>query len=109
MRQSPPPSRRRSGSFGCERVRSRSPRRPRSPREKLERSLDEPTKIDFTDVNLPDAAAFLTDYHHIQIQIDRKVLEAASLGIDTPMTMQVEGVTLRSCSICCCGRWNWLA
>ena len=76
-------------------------------REKIEHSLDEQTKVDFTDVALDDAVTFLKDYHNIQIQVDRKALEDASIGPETPLTAQIEGVTLRSASSCCCGRWDW--
>ena len=52
--------------------------------------------MDFTETQLSDVVSYLKDYHHIEIQLDRKALEAASIGEETPVTRQLDGVTLRS-------------
>ena len=43
-----------------------------------------------------DVVTYLKDYHHIEIQLDRKAREAASIGEETPVTRQLDGITLRS-------------
>ncbi len=60
------------------------------------RALDEPTQFEFNDLPLHDVVLYLKDRHHIEIQIDTKVLEEASIGVDTPVTRNLQGTTLRS-------------
>jgi hypothetical protein len=63
---------------------------------KIKWALDEETAFDFTELPLTDAVKYLTDKHTIEIQIDTKMLEAESIGIDTPVTRSLRGITLRS-------------
>ena len=39
---------------------------------KIRAALQEMTKMDFTDTQLSDVVTYLKDYHHIEIQLDRK-------------------------------------
>jgi hypothetical protein len=45
---------------------------------------------------LCDVVADLKNRHHVEIQLDTKVLEEASIGIDTPVTRNLHDTTLRS-------------
>ncbi len=63
---------------------------------KIRKALDEKTKIDFTDQPLQDVITYLHDLHGIEIQLDLKALEDASIGPDTPVTRNLQGITLRS-------------
>jgi hypothetical protein len=63
---------------------------------KITTTLDEETSFDFNELPLTDAIHYLRDKHTIEIQIDTKMLEAESIGVDTPVTRQLQGVTLRS-------------
>jgi hypothetical protein len=63
---------------------------------KIRKALDEKTKIDFTDQPLQDVVTYLHDLHGIEIQLDLKALEDASIGPDTPVTRNLQGITLRS-------------
>jgi hypothetical protein len=65
-------------------------------RENFERVLDQETKMDFTDTQLSDAVTYLKDYHNIEIQLDTKGLEDASIGPETPVTCRLEKMTLRA-------------
>jgi hypothetical protein len=64
--------------------------------EAIRKALDEKTKLDFTEQPLDDVVFYLRDYHHIPIQLDVKALEDMSIGTDTPVTRNVEGISLRS-------------
>ena len=53
---------------------------------RIRKALDEPTNIEFVDAPLQDVVDYLKDLHNIEIQIDTKALEDASIGPDTPVT-----------------------
>lgn len=59
-------------------------------------ALEESTTIDFIDQPLAGCLDFIKDYHSIEIQIDRRVLE--ELGVDTaePITRRLGGISLCS-------------
>ena len=59
-------------------------------------ALGQPTVVDFADHPLSDVADFLKQKHRIEIQLDNKALTDAGVGSDTPITMQLGGITLRS-------------
>jgi hypothetical protein len=62
-------------------------------RNALENDL---TKMEFTETPLQDAVDFLKDYHGIEIQLDSKALEDVGVGSDTPVTRNVNGISLKS-------------
>lgn len=63
---------------------------------KILAALGQPTVVDFADHPLSDVADFLKRKHQIEIQLDNKALTDAGVGSDTPITMQLGGITLRS-------------
>jgi hypothetical protein len=65
-------------------------------RTKIIQALRDETRFEFNEVPLSDVVAFLKDRHFLEIQIDAKMLEAESIGTDTPVTCKLQGVTLRS-------------
>ncbi|HTU26700.1 MAG TPA: hypothetical protein VMF30_14930, partial [Pirellulales bacterium] len=66
------------------------------PTAKIRKALDEETSFEFTELPLDQVVQYLKDKHGIEIQLDTKVLEEASIGVDTPVTRSLSGVTLRS-------------
>lgn len=69
----------------------------RSPAEsKIEAALNDPTQLEFIETPLQDVIDFLKDMHDIEIQIDNRALEDVGIGSDTPITMSLKGVSLRS-------------
>src|SRR5689334_20058166 len=64
--------------------------------QKIRQALGEPTTLDFKESPLSDIVAFLKDMHKIEIQLDLKALEDASIAADVPITQKVSDVSLRS-------------
>ncbi|HVW02415.1 MAG TPA: VWA domain-containing protein, partial [Planctomycetaceae bacterium] len=64
--------------------------------EKIRSALDQPTEIDFVDTPLRDALNYLKDYHEIQIWPNEQALTDEGVAIDTPVSLSLSGVTLRS-------------
>jgi hypothetical protein len=60
------------------------------------KALDEPTSLDFVEVPLQDVVDFLKEYHHIEIQLDMTSMDDVGIGTDTPVTIKLKGVSLRS-------------
>ena len=58
--------------------------------------LDQPTVLEFIETPLPDVADFLKDFHKIEIQVDTRALDDSGVGTDTPVTLNLRGVKLRS-------------
>ncbi len=68
-----------------------------SPAEaKIRRELKTPTKVEFVETPLDEAIDYLQDMHGIAIQLDRKALEEAGMFDDTPVSLDVENVSLRT-------------
>jgi hypothetical protein len=65
-------------------------------RTKIQVELDSETSFEFTELPLTDVVKYLSDKHEIEIQLDSKVLEEASIGIDMPVTRSLRNITLRS-------------
>ena len=63
---------------------------------RIRKALDQPTSIEFVEAPLQDVIDYLKDLHGIEIQIDTKALEDASIGPDTPVTRNLKGITLKS-------------
>jgi tetratricopeptide (TPR) repeat protein len=69
----------------------------RSPAEKkIEAELKKPTQFEFSEQPLSAVIDYLKEYHKIEIQADTRALEEASVALDTPITMSLHGVSLRS-------------
>jgi hypothetical protein len=62
----------------------------------IEKALTEPTQLEFVEAPLSDVIEFLKDHYRIEIQVDKKALDDASIGIDTPITINLRGVSFRS-------------
>jgi len=54
------------------------------------------TELHFEETQLEDVVQFLRDKHDLQIVLDRRALDQLGLTVDVPITMHVEGITLRS-------------
>jgi hypothetical protein len=59
-------------------------------------ALDETTSLQFLEQPLGDVVAFLEDRHKIEIQLDTTALDTAGVTTDTPVTIDVEGISLKS-------------
>ena len=64
--------------------------------KKIEAALSSPTQIEFIETPLQAVVDYLKGFHEIEIQIDRKSLEAMGLGYDTPVTKNLKGISLSS-------------
>ena len=67
---------------------------PHQREERIEAALGEPTSIEFVETPLSDVLDFLKDLHAIEIQLDTKALDAASIGSDTPVTRNLKNISL---------------
>ena len=68
-----------------------------TPREwKILAALDEATELDMADQPLNDVIEFWRQKHEIEIQLDNKALSDAGVGSDTPITLRIKGIRLRS-------------
>ncbi|HWB09743.1 MAG TPA: hypothetical protein VG826_10975 [Pirellulales bacterium] len=59
-------------------------------------ALDQPTELDFADQPLADVIDYLQQHHGIQIEVDRKAFADGGLGVDTPITRSIKGISLES-------------
>lgn len=59
-------------------------------------ALASDTEIDFVEMPLSDAVAFLQDRHGLPIKVDRKALENSELDPSMPINFQISDVSLRS-------------
>ncbi|HEX3655493.1 MAG TPA: hypothetical protein VHV55_06800 [Pirellulales bacterium] len=62
----------------------------------IEKALDQPTEIEFIEAPLTDVIDFLKKRHKIEIQLDNKALEESGVALDTQITRNVKGISLRS-------------
>jgi hypothetical protein len=63
---------------------------------KIRKTLEDPTIIEFVETPLQDVVDYLKDYHKIEIQLDKRALDDAGLGTDTPISRNLRGISLRS-------------
>jgi hypothetical protein len=67
------------------------------PREaSIHAALGQTTDLQFVETPLKDAIDFLAAQHEIPIVLNAKSLEEAGVNIDTPVTKNLSGITLRS-------------
>ena len=64
--------------------------------KRLDAALRSPTQLEFTDTPLSDVIDYLKDYHGVEIQLDKRILDEAGIGTDIPITRSLKGVSLRS-------------
>lgn len=62
----------------------------------IEAALKSTTQLEFIETPLQDVIDYLKDKHQIEIQLDKKAMEDAGIGTDTPVTKNLKNVTLRS-------------
>lgn len=67
-----------------------------SPVEAINRALVKPVKFAFVDTPLTGVVEFIQDQFKVRVLLDRKSLEDAGVAVDTPVTIQVQDVTLKS-------------
>ncbi|MFN3152005.1 hypothetical protein [Bremerella sp.] len=67
-----------------------------STEQKIFQQLEAETKIQFIDTPLEEVVGYLKQLHGIEIQIDNRALEDVGLSTDTPVTRNIEGISLRS-------------
>ena len=72
------------------------PLRPGENVARIEAALNGPTEVNFVDAPLQEVIDSLKELHEIEIQIDSKALEDVGIGIDSPVTVNLKGITLRS-------------
>jgi hypothetical protein len=63
---------------------------------RIEAALASPTEICFVEAPLQEVLDSLKEQHHIEIQIDTKALEDVGIGTDSPVTVDLKGISLRS-------------
>lgn len=64
--------------------------------QRIVTQLDKETKFDYLDTPLKDVIEEIASRHDIPIIINTKALEDFGVGTDTPVTISLNGVTLRS-------------
>jgi len=64
--------------------------------QRINAVLDSPTAIQVAETPLADVVDLLKRQHGIEIQIDQKALDDVGIGTDSPVTRDLQGVTLRS-------------
>lgn len=64
--------------------------------KRIHRALASPTGLDFVEKPLQDVLGYLANLHGIQIRLDQRALDDVGLPADTPVTVQLRDVSLRS-------------
>jgi hypothetical protein len=72
------------------------PWRPGAAEAKIEKALASMTQLEFVDAQLEDVIDYLKETHKIEILLDKRVLEDVNVTRETPVTINVKGVCLRS-------------
>jgi hypothetical protein len=62
----------------------------------IETALGKPAQLHFVDRPLNDVVEYLKEHYGIEIQLDKKALDDVGIGSDTPITKNVNGISLRS-------------
>jgi hypothetical protein len=70
--------------------------RPSAGQARILAALDQTTEFDFRERLLSDVINDFKEKHKIEIDLDRKALNEAGVGTDTPMTETLKNITLRS-------------
>lgn len=64
--------------------------------QRIRTTLHDPTRLEFVDTPLSDVMQYLSDLHDLPIVIDYTALDDVGIGADQPVTLNVEGLSLRS-------------
>lgn len=64
--------------------------------ERIRKSLDLPTDVEFIETPLDEAINFLKEQHNINIVLDKQKIADEGVATDTPITLQLSGISLRS-------------
>jgi hypothetical protein len=76
---------------------AKTPQRPLAVRRQaIEAALEQTTQFEFTEEPFANLVRFLRDYHRIEVQIDAKALDDIGVATDSPVTVNLTGVSLRS-------------
>ena len=67
-----------------------------SAEQKIDEALNSTTQLDFNEAPLQDVIDYLKTTKEIEIQIDKRVLEDVNVTTDTPVTINVKGISLKS-------------
>jgi len=62
----------------------------------IEKALASTTQLDFSEAPLQEVIDYLKDAYKIEIQLDKRVLEDVNISGDTPVTINVKGISLKS-------------
>lgn len=63
---------------------------------RIEKALDQPTSVEFFDAPLQDLVDWWKDLHKIEIQLDVAALDGVGLGSDSPVSGDINGVSLET-------------
>lgn len=64
--------------------------------ERLEPALSSAVTWEFNEAPLSDVAEYMSDQHGVPVLIDVRALDDVGLGTDTPVTVSLSGISLRS-------------
>jgi hypothetical protein len=62
----------------------------------IEKALATTTELDVDEARLQDVIDYLKSLHGIEIQLDKAILADVSINADTPVTINVRGISLKS-------------
>jgi hypothetical protein len=69
----------------------------RKPAEKkIDEALKSPTQLEFAEMPLNEVVDYLKELHGIEIQLDKPAFDEAGVPIETPITRNLKGISLRS-------------
>ena len=69
---------------------------PNDAEARIKSTLNDETSVTFIHTPLSDAMQSVSDMHNIPVVVDRRALEEIGLADDTPVTISLKNVTLRS-------------
>jgi len=72
------------------------PAQPAQGDARIEKELATPTILEFRETPLSDAVKYIGELHRIDVQLDERALEDIGIAKETPLTFQVNGISLRS-------------
>jgi hypothetical protein len=64
--------------------------------EKIEQALNATADVDFNETPLRDVTNYLRETYQIPIIIDKRALDDVGMGSDSPVTLSIRGISLRS-------------
>jgi len=63
---------------------------------RITETLKAPTELEFIETPLVDVVDFLKDMHAVEIQFDARAIDDIGIPIDTPITKNLKGLSLKS-------------